>query len=162
MRPIRFLVLLSVLAASGCFVYLPSSPQEVSLGEGVRLHLTADEAAKYVDLRLASPRVMDGTVVDRTADELVVDTPVSASDRTRGTQTLVQRVSVPLTGIVDVEEKKLDTFRTSLLTGGGITVAALALFHHAIGIGGSKPEPTEEPEARRIPLIRFAIPLGGR
>lgn len=162
MRPLRLLVLAAALAASGCFAYLPSSPQEVAPGEGVRLRLTAEEAARYLDLRLASPRVMEGTLLDRTASELVVEASIGASDPTRGTRVLVQRVSVPLTGIVDVERKKLDTFKTGLLAGGGTALVTALLIRHAAGSGSEEEPPDDVPEARRIPLIRFAIPLGRR
>jgi len=162
MRPIRFLVLVTALAASGCFAYIPSSPQEVVPGEGVRLRLTAEEATRYLDLRLASPRVMEGTLLDRTGTELVLEASIGSNDPTRGTRALVQRVSVPLTGIVDVERKKLDTFRTGLLAGAGGVLAGAFIFRQLSGSGSDPEDPPDTPEARRIPLIRFAIPLGGR
>lgn len=162
MRPVRFFVLAAALAASGCFAYIPSSPQEIVPGEGVRLRLTAEEAARYLDLRLPSPRIMEGTLVDRTGTELLVEASIGSNDPTRGTRVLMQRVSVPLTGIVDVEEKKLDTFRTGLLVGGGAALAGVLIFRKLNGIGGEEEPPPDVPEARRIPILRFALPFGGR
>ncbi len=162
MRPTRFLVLSAALAASGCFAYLPSSPQELAPGEGVRLRLSAEEAMKYADLRLADPRSLEGKFVDRSDSELMVEATVGTSDRARGTQLLVQRVTVPLTGIVDVEKKRLDTLRTGLLAGGGAAVVAAVMFRNALGYGSEGERPPDNPEARRIPILRFDIPLGGR
>lgn len=162
MRPTRFLVLAATLSATGCFAYIPSSPQELVPGEGVRLRLSAQEAMKYADLRLADSRSLEGKFVDRSEGELMVEATVAASDRERGTQLLVQRVTVPLTGIVDVERKRMDTFKTGLLVGAGTAAVAAVLLQDALGYGSDEGPPTENPEARRIPLLRFSIPLGGR
>jgi len=162
-RPTRLLVLAAALAASGCFAYVPSSPQELVPGEGVRLRLTAQEAMRYADLRLADARSLEGKFVDRSDSEVMVEATVGTSDRARGTQLLLQRVTVPLTGIVDVERKKLDTVKTGLLVGAGAAAVSAILFQDALGYGHNEGEtPPETPEARRIPILRFAIPLGGR
>ncbi|NJD19973.1 MAG: hypothetical protein FIA95_11925 [Gemmatimonadetes bacterium] len=162
MRSTRLLVLAAALAASGCFAYVPSSPQELVPGEGVRLRLSAQEAMKYADLRLADARSLEGKFVDRSDAELMVEATVGTSDRERGTQLLLQRVTVPLTGIVDVQKKKLDTFKTGLLVGAGTAAVAAVIFQDALGYGSDETPPTENPEARRIPILRFAFPLGGR
>ena len=103
MRPDRLLVLAATLAASGCFAYLPSSPQEIAPGDGVRLRLSAQEAMRYTDLRLPNPRVLEGTLIERTGSELMVETSIGTSDPSRGSRILLQRVTVPVTGILDVE-----------------------------------------------------------
>ena len=162
MRSSRLLALSAALAASGCFAYVPSSPQELVSGEGVRLRLTAQEAMQFADLRLADARSLEGTFVDRSDSEIMVEATVATSDRERGSQLLVQRVTVPITEIVDVERKKLDTFKTGLLVGAGTAAVGAVLFRDALGYGDSGQTPTENPEARRIPVLRFAIPLGGR
>jgi hypothetical protein len=162
MRATRLLALAAALAASGCFAYVPSSPQELVPGEAVRLRLSAQEAMRYADLRLADPRSMEGTFVDRSDAELMLEATVSPSDRERGTQFLVQRVTIPLTGILDVEKKKLDTVKTGLLVGGGAAAVAALIVGNATGWGSDSESPPDAPEARRIPLLRFSIPLGGR
>jgi hypothetical protein len=162
MRATRLLVLAAALAASGCFAYVPSSPQELVPGEAVRLRLTAQEAMRYADLRLANPRALEGTFLERSDAELMLEATVGAAGRSRGTQLLVQRVTVPLTGIVDVEKRKLDTFKTGLLAGGGAAAVGFVLIRKAVGSGSESERPPDAPEARRVPLLRFAIPLGGR
>ncbi len=162
MRATRFVTLAAALAASGCYAYLPSSPQELVPGEAVRLRLSAQEAMRYADLRLADPRSMEGTYLERSDDQLMIEATVSPSDRERGTQFLVQRVTVPLTGILDVERKRLDNVRTGLVVGGGAALVAAFIVGNATGWGSDSERPPDAPEARRIPLLRFSIPLGGR
>lgn len=162
MRPSRLLVLAAAFAASGCFAYVPSSPQELVPGEAVRLRLSAQEAMRYADLRLADPRSLEGTFMERSDTEVLVEATVAASDRERGAQLLVQRVTVPLTGIVDVERKKLDATRTSLVVGGGALAVAALIVGNATGWGSDSDDPNENPEARRIPLLKFSLPFGGR
>ena len=162
MRPTRVLVLAAALAASGCFAYLPSSPQEIAPGEGVRLRLSAQEAMRYADLRLPNPRVLEGTLVERSDSELMVEASIGASDPSRGTRILLQRVTVPVSGILDVEQRRLDTFKTGLLVGGGAAALTALVIHSAWGSGSEGEQPPDVSEVRRIPLLRFAIPLGGR
>ena len=162
MRATRFVALAAVLAASGCFAYVPSSPQELVPGEAVRLRLSAQEAMRYADLRLADPRSLEGTFLERSGEELMVEATVAASDRERGSQFLVQRVTVSLTGILDVEKKKLNTLRTSLVVGGGAVAVAAFIVGNATGWGSESEQNPDNPEARKIPLLRFSLPLGGR
>lgn len=162
MRNLRLLALAAALAAPGCYAYLPSSPQEIAPGDGVRLRLSAEEAMRYQDLRLANPRLLEGTLVDRSGSELMVEASIGAGDASRGSRVLLQRVTVPLAGIVDVERKHLDRFKTGLVVGGGAAVFTAILVQRATGSGSEDPPGNEVPEARRVPLLRFAIPWGGR
>ena len=162
MRPTRLLVLAATLAASGCFAYLPSSPQEIAPGEGVRLRLSAEEAMRYADLRLANPRVLEGTLVERSGSELMVEASIGASDPSRGSRILLQRVTVPISGILEVEHRRLDRLKTGLLVGGGTALLAGLVIHNAYGSGSEGEKPPDISEARRMPLIRFAFPLGRR
>lgn len=162
MRATRLVALVAAFAASGCFAYVPSSPQELVPGEAVRLRLSAQEAMRYADLRLADPRSMEGKYLERSDAELMIEATVSPSDRERGTQLLVQRVTVPLTGILDVEKRKVDNVRTGLVVGGGAALVAAFIVGNATGWGSEDESPPDMPEARRIPLLRFSLPLGGR
>lgn len=162
MRSVRLLLLAASLAASGCFTYIPSSPQEVAPGQPLRLRLSAEEAARYQDLRLANPRLLEGTLVSRSASELMVEASVGVNDATRGSRALVQQVSVPLSGILEVELKRLDGFKTGLLVAGGGALLTAVIIRSGSGSGSEDTPPDDTPDARRIPLIRFSLPLGGR
>jgi len=159
MRLRTVVVVAGLFAATGCYHYLPYSPQEIAPGQAVRLRLTADEAARYADLRLSDPRLLEGTVVDRSSSGLMLDASVGVNDAATGSRTLMQRLDVPLTGVLDVELKELDRTRTGFLVGGGAVVVALAVAK-ATGAFGSNDTPgTDLPEARRVPLFRLRLPF---
>jgi len=162
MRSSLVLLLALSLSASGCYKYIPTSAMEVTPGQAVRVRLSAAEAARYQDLRLADPRLLDGTVVERTAGELVVEATVGANDPTRGTRALIQQVTVPLEGVLGVDLKELDKVKTGLLVGGGGAVVLAAILAAGDALGGDDPGGNDVPEARRVPLFRFALPLGRR
>lgn len=153
----RLTALSALLVVGGCYRYTPSSPQEIAPGQVVRLRLSPEEAGKYADLRLANPRLLDGTVVDRNGSELMVDASLRVSEPGAGPRELMQRLNVPLTGVLDVELRELDRTRTSFLMAGG--AAALgAVIAASLGGSGSEDGPgNENPEARRIPFFRLRL-----
>ena len=161
MRPVHLLALGAAGAAAGCFSYVPVNPSEVSPGQEVRLRLTAEEAARYPDLRLRDARLMEGTLVETTDGELVVAASIAAGDPTRGTRVLVQQVSVPRSGILEVELREIDKVRTGLLVVGGGAIITAVIIKGGSAFGGRDGPDGEVIEAR-IPLVRFRLPVGGR
>ncbi len=162
MRLNPLLLLATSLAASGCFSYVPYSPQEVAPGDPVRFRLTAEEAARYQDLRLANPRLIEGTLVRRGDSDMVLDAHVGGTGAMEGSRLMVQQVSIPLSEILEVELRELDRTKTVLVSVGGGAALATVLALSGHGFGSEEGPGTEAPEARRIPLIRFSIPLAGR
>jgi hypothetical protein len=161
MRLVHLLALGAAGAAAGCFSYVPVNPSEVSPGQEVRLRLTAEEAARYPDLRLRDARLMEGTLVETTDGELVVAASIAAGDPTRGTRVLVQQVSVPRSGILEVELREIDKVRTGLLVVGGGAIITAVIIKGGSAFGGRDGPDGEVIEAR-IPLVRFRLPVGGR
>ena len=159
MRLRSVLALAGLFAAGGCYHYLPSSSQEVAIGQAVRLRLTADEAAKYTDLRLEDPRLLEGTVVDRSASGVMVEATVGVNNPETGSRALKQRLNVPLSGILDAELRELDRTKTGFLVGGGAVLVGLAIAKGAGAFGSDGPPGTENPEARWVPLFRFLLPF---
>jgi hypothetical protein len=156
-------VVLSVVAAStllgGCYSYVPSTLDAVEPGHAVRIRLTAAETERLAELRLSDERNMEGVVVRRTGDELLVETHVGRLDARAGTRPLTQRINVPIAEIQDVEFRRRDNLKT------GAAIGALSV---AVGVGiaaalssgeGSVVEPPDPvPEFRRRPFeLRFRI-----
>jgi len=158
MRP----VLLLAVVASGCFSYVPVSLSEVSPGQEVRLRLTAEEAARYPDLRLRDPRLMEGTLVEATDGVVVVEASIGTGDATRGTRIFVQQVPVSRSGILEVELREINKARTGLLIAGGGAVITAVVIEAGGGFGRREGPGGEIPEARRIPLVSFSLPWGSR
>jgi hypothetical protein len=148
-----------LFAAGGCYHYLPSSPQEVATGQAVRLRLTADEAARYTDLRLGDPRLLEGTVVDRSASGVMLDATVGVNNAETGARALTQRLNVPLSGVLDVELKQLDRTKTGFLVGGAAVLAGVVIAKATGAFGSDEIPGTDNPEARRVPLFTVRLPF---
>jgi hypothetical protein len=159
MRLRSVLVLAGLCAAGGCYHYLPYSPQEIAPGQTVRLRLTPDEAANYADLRLADPRLLEGEVVDRSSTGVMLEATVGVNNPETGSRALVQRINVPMSGLVDVELKQLDRTKTGFLVGAGAVVVGLAIAKGTGAFGTSDSPGTETSEARRVPLFRVKLPF---
>lgn len=155
-------VVLCALTGSACFSYHVVSPDEVSPGQDIRLRLTVEEAAKYQDLRLADPRLLEGQLMSAGGFEILVRASIGTGDPTRGTRVLVQDVSVSRSGILEVELREMDRTKTGLLVGGGGAVIVAAILRSGRGSGRRSGPGDEVPEARRIPLLRFSLPFGSR
>lgn len=162
MRSVPLLLLAASLATSGCYAYIPIAPQEAAPGDAVRFRLTPEEAARYQDLRLANPRLIEGTLVQEGETEMVLDAHVGRAGAAEGSRLLVQEVSIPRAEILEVELRKLDGTKTGLVVAGGIVAIATVVAVSGGGSGSDDGGGTDIPEARRIPLIRFSLPLGGR
>ena len=159
MRVRNVLVMAGLFAAGGCYHYLPSSPQEVATGQAVRLRLTPDEATKYTDLRLTNPRLLEGKVVDRSADGVMLDATVGVNNAATGARALTQRLNVALSGVLDVELKELDRAKTGFLVGGGAVIAGLVIGKVSGAFGGTEIPPTDVQESRRVPLFKIRLPF---
>jgi hypothetical protein len=157
MRLTRVMVLAGLSVSGACYQYAPYSPQEVVPGQVVRLRLSPEEASKYADLRLRNPRLLDGTVVDRSGSELMLDASMSVGEPGANVRVLTQRVSVPVTGVLDVELKQLDRGRTSFLIGGGAIVLGVIVAKGVKGSGSDQGPGTENPEARRVPFWQLRL-----
>lgn len=160
MRPSRLLLMAAIVAAPGCYTFIPSSPQEIRPGQDLRVRLTAESAADYQDLRLANPRLLEGTLIEQSAEGLVVEAEVGVGSDLRGSRVLVQQITVPTSGVLEVELKELHVLRTGVLVAGG-GAALLAIVLNADGGGGDEDGPGGgNPEARRVPLLKFSFPVG--
>jgi len=162
MRSIPLLLVVAAFAASGCYAYIPIAPQEAAPGDAVRFRLTEEEAARYQDLRLPSPRLIEGTLVRGGDTDMVLDAHVGRSGAAEGSRLLVQEVSIPRSGILEVELRKLDGTKTGLVVAGGLVALGTVVVVSGGGSGTEDGGGTDIPEARRVPLIRFSLPLGRR
>lgn len=161
MRPPWMLLATTVLVASGCYTFTPSSAEELTPGMEVRLRLDAPTAAAFQDVDLPGPRLLDGTFVRQAEGAFVVEAPVGTGRDLRGARVLIQEVDIPAAGVTSVELKSLDRFRTGLLVvGGGAAVVAVLL--QVTGEKGTEDGPGgETPESRRVvPLFRIGLPFG--
>ncbi len=158
MRTWRGLLPAVCCLAAGCYTYRAADPAELQPSAEVRARLTPDEAVRLGSIVPVDQRFLEGTVVERNGDSLMLLVPVSSELRGVRIETLHQRVQLPVAGIASVDLKRLDRARTGLLIGGAAVAVAAATIA-ALNAGGSseRPNPGPGPGENRfvIPLLRF-------
>lgn len=156
----KSLLVCTLLAASGCYSYLPTPVRDVSPGTPVRMRLTAEQAEALVAQRLTDERLLSGTIVESTGDGFLVETPVGHNDATRGMRALLQRVVVPSDGVLEIEQRTLNKGRTGIAMAAGTMVLGVVIaIQSRGGEGGNEtPDPGTQ-EARRVPLLRLRLPF---
>lgn len=160
MRVKTLLLVGTALVASGCYTYLPTSAADVRPGTPVRMRITGDQARALYEQRLTDDRLLAGTLVERSGDGFLVDTPVGHNDAQRGMRAVLQRVAVPERDVLEIEQRTLNKARTGAVMAAGMVAAGvvIALQSSGGGDGDDGPGPGT-PESRRIPLLRFALPF---
>src|SRR3954470_20049590 len=125
---------LPMLLLAGCYTYAPVQPAAVAPGTGVRARVSASAAEKIAPLLGSSDaRLLAGTLIDNSSAGLIVEVPTMVVAGIAGaSQTLNQRVSIAPGELLELETRKLDRGRTTLMVGIVTAIAgsaALAALH---------------------------------
>jgi hypothetical protein len=102
-------------------------------GMSVRAHVSGATAEQIEPLLgISSARMLDGRLIDNRGDTLIVEVPaVLRAEIGSSLQTLYQRIAIPRTGLYELETRKLDRARTTIVAGatafilGGLVVRAI-------------------------------------
>lgn len=129
--PGRFGASLPALAAAmlfaACYRYVPVEPAEAPVGAEVRAHLAERARARLQPLLRGTERHLDGEVLGRGTDTLLLELPVAMPADGLRTRELSQRVNLSHDDILALELKELDRVRTAALVAGlGTGVVVLA------------------------------------
>jgi len=155
MRLGRGVLPLLLACTSGCFSYVRSEVQAVPVGERVRLHLSADGMTELRDLSSDAEPVVTGTLMRREAGEVVLR--ISEGGAYPYAAPLGQDVRIPVGGIVQLEQRRLDPLRTGLMAGGSVALGAAVLLSIIDDAFGNELPPTSGDPQLRIPIgwLRF-------
>ncbi len=161
MRVSRPAVFLSLLAfAAGCHSYRPASLAQLHGGERVRTLLTPELHEELDEHLLGGDRLVEGTVVDASADGMLLEVPVVTVAEGIQIESYSQRLRIPADGVADIELRSLDRARSYSL--GGVVVAALGGIAWNIIQSGrqGKGDPPPPPVEDRVVIISipFSIP----
>ena len=163
-RITRSLLLTPIVA--GCYSYTAITPVTAPTGIEVRARITGAASDRVAPL-LGSfdTREVTGNVVENRGGDLLLDVPLGTRPNVQAA-TGPTRTRVPLAAsdVLQLEQRKLDVGRTSLLVGGilagigaGVAVALRSGGQSEAGKG-----PPEPPPIDRIPRGRIGISANGR
>lgn len=104
---------------TGCYTYAPLDAASTVPGMKVRARLAAATAEQIETLLgVADARVVNGTVVAATPDTLIVEVPsVLRAEVGSSIQTLHQRLAIGREGIREIEIRRLDRYKTTIVVG---------------------------------------------
>ncbi|MGH7638548.1 MAG: hypothetical protein ACREOK_12945 [Gemmatimonadaceae bacterium] len=113
------------------------------------------QTAEYIEplLSRTDARQIAGTVITAGVDTLVVEVPTTtqlAGSRTY--ETLHQRISIPRTGLLELERRTLNRTRTWLVTGAAAVIVGAIILNATVEGGGNQGGNGGSPPELRPPL----------
>jgi len=140
--------------AGACYTYAPIDPSAAVVGEGVRARITAPAAARLAPLLgTGETRVLTGKLVENGRNELIIEVPAVVEVGVGSSmQSLYQRVSIARSDVVELEARKLDTFKTGALVAAGVAVVGGVVVKAASGGRGKEALPGGGSTDSRIPI----------
>lgn len=134
--------ILATLLLTGCFSYIPVEPAEVEPGLSVRARVNPAAGARLAPLLGATDaRLLDGTVITNASDTLIVEVPTVLTDTREFGRTPNQRLSIARSDLLELEVRRLDRTRTSLVAGAAAIVVGSFLANAMRGEPGKEPLP---------------------
>ena len=136
------LALVAALLLAGCFTYLPVEPGDVEPGLSVRARVSSAAGARIAPLLGATDaRQLDGTVITRLPDTLIVEVPTVVADTREFGRTPNQRLSIARSDLVELEVRRLDRTRTTVLAGAAAIIVGGFIVKALRGEPGKEPLP---------------------
>lgn len=136
------LVVIASVFLSGCFTYIPIEPGDVEPGLDVRARVSPTASARIAPLLGSTDaRRLDGKLITRTGDTLIVEVPTVMLHNREFGRTPNQRVSIPRGDLVELEVRKMDRWRTLGVVGGAAVVLGVTLTKALKGEPGKEPLP---------------------
>ena len=145
-----------LVGLAGCYSYATIDPGMIQPGTGVRARINAQTADQLEPLLGMETRILTGTVIATASDTLIIEVPTAARTASGGRiVALRQRVSVPRSGLLELESRTLNRGRTTLVAvGTTAAVTALVIGSYVYGPGRDKPPTGNGGPDLRIPIKR--------
>lgn len=148
------------VVTSGCYAYQTADPGAVEPGRDVRVRLSLEAADRLEEVRMTDDRLMEGKLLERRGQNLVVETTVNRLDPMTGGRLLSQRLSLSPVEIQEVETKALDKLKTGAMVGAAAVVVGYIVATQFQDSGGSNPGgPGGPPESRVVRIPLFGVPF---
>lgn len=148
-------------AVAACYSYATVPSGGAKVGEHVRVRVSGAQADRLEPVLGSTERKIEGELLEQadTSIALAVALPAPAQTRALGEQTQ-QRIVIPRADLQEMELRRLNKLRTSLLVGAAVAgVAAIAASKGStlLGSRGSGGSPNERRVPRTIPLVRWSL-----
>ncbi len=128
-----------LVMAAGCYTYAPIEMNQVTPEMEVRARLTPPQAESLGEAVPIEDRLLQGEVLEADQAGLTLLVPVVSAIQRGRAESLGQRLRLPTDGIIELELRKLDRTRTSVLTIAGAVITGFVLYKSLQGGGGGAP-----------------------
>lgn len=148
---------------TACYSYVAAPASGVRVGEHVRIRVSGAEAERLEPTLSINDRLLEGELLEQADSSIALGVALSAPPSSGLLpEHAEQRVVIPRADLQDLELRRLDKVRTTLLVGGGVAaVAAIAIAKGSSILGGSGA--TGSPNEHRVPrgvlILRVRIGL---
>jgi hypothetical protein len=128
---LAFVVVLGVVALGGCYSYRVVPVERAPVGETVRARVSSTEAERLRDVLGRDDRVVEGELLAQPDSAILVAVRTSLVGASVQTH---QRVTLPRQGLLELEVRRLDRWKTLVVAGvvvGAATAVAVSQFNSA-------------------------------
>ena len=147
----------ALVMASACYSYTALPPSGPKLGERVRVRVSGSEAERLESVVGLRDRSLEGDLLEQGDSSIALAVPLPISQQGGSfDQPPQQRIVIPRAEVQDVQLRRLDRLRTSLLVGGVVAgVAAIAVGKGSTLLGNRGPGGS--PNETRLPSGKFVL-----
>lgn len=154
---------LAVLSA--CFSYTPAPASGPRVGDRVRIRVSGSEAEKLDSIVGLRDRAVEGDVLEEADSCIALAVPLPLAPSSEGgalSRQAQQRIVIPRADVQQLQLRRLDKLRTSLLVGGtvvGVVAIAVAKGSTLLGNRGPSGSPNETRVPRGTLVLEWRLPV---
>ena len=129
----------------GCYQYVPGSLDTVPIGARVKAQLSSEAELVLRDSLGIDARVVNGTLVEREPQRVLLQVRTASGARVFGDQSLYQRIAVTPPNVLRLEVREVNRVKTGALAAALVGVAALVIVELTKHNRPGSPEPPGGP-----------------
>ena len=149
------------LVAGGCYSYVAAPSTGARIGEQVRVRVSGAQADRLEQVLGVNDRNIEGELLEQADGSVVLGVALPVPGQSGTTlERAQQRITIDRAELQDIELRRLDKLRTTLLVGGAVAaVAAIAATTGSSLLGGSgaSGSPNENRAPRGLTLLRWRL-----
>lgn len=154
-KRLRFTAALMAAVSLGCYSYVPVPMDQVSVGLRARARLSPDEATRLAPVIGREDRLVEGQVIEASEQRLLLAVPTATAVRGMSAEQFHQRIELPRTGILELEQRQFSRIKTGFAIGGAAVVVGAALVAAFKAIDRNTGEDKPGPDNIVVPVLRF-------
>jgi hypothetical protein len=153
-RPRAVALATAAVLLSGCFSYQPTRPESVTPPEAVRVQVSPEAAAGFVEVLGSASQVLSGRLVEVTPEAISLLVPVTRAPTTGlRSEPISQQLVIRREDLLGFQRRELDRTRTAITVGAAVAAAGFLAYQALSGPtgGGTGGPPVGGGPEARIP-----------